>query len=108
MRPIDAIRIDVGVCTSLEVDLTGFDFTGVQKVVLTIKNRPKKSEPVLLEREYVEAKVYDEIITATESFKIKPGAVYDFDKVLIDGRRFKISGNGSVELRQAVGQCETG
>ena len=101
MQPI---RIDVGVYTALEIDLSGFDFTGIKKLIMTAKNRPEKTAKVLFEREYTEAKVYVEYITPEESEKIVDGAVYDFVKELIDGRRFKISDNGKIELRRGCGQ----
>jgi hypothetical protein len=98
------IRIDVGVYTALEIDLTGFDFTGVKRLILTVKNSPVETSAVLFEREYTEAKVYTEYITPEESKKIVNGAVYDFNKELIDGRRLKIGDNGKIELRKGCGQ----
>ncbi len=98
------IRIDVGVYTALEIDLSGFDFTGIKKLILTAKNRPEKTAKVLFEREYTEAKVYTEYITPEESEKIVDGAAYDFVAELVDGRRFKIGDNGKIELRRGCGQ----
>ena len=101
------IRIDVGVYTALEIDLTGFDFTGISKVIMTAKNSPVQTSEVLFEREYTEAKVYTEFITPEESKKLVDGAVYDFNKELTDGRRLKIGDNGKIELRRGCGQCLT-
>ena len=98
------IRIDVGVYTALEIDLTGFDFTGVATLVMTAKNSPVETSAVLFEREYTEAKVYTEYITPEESKKIVDGAVYDFDKVLVDGKRLKMGDNGKIVLRKGCGQ----
>jgi hypothetical protein len=98
------IRIDVGVYTALEIDLSGFDFTGVKKLILTAKNRPEKNSKVLFEREYTEAKVYTEFITPEESEKIIDNAVYDFVKELNDGKRLKVGDNGKIELRRGCGQ----
>ena len=98
------IRIDVGVYTALEIDLTGFDFTGVKKLIMTAKNRPEKAAKVLFEREYTEAKVYTEYITPEESEKIADDAVYDFVKELTDGKRLKMGDNGKIELRRGCGQ----
>lgn len=98
------IRIDVGVYTALEIDLSGFDFTGVKKLILTAKNRPEKNSKVLFEREYTEAKVYTEFITPEESEKIVDNAVYDFVKELNDGKRLKVGDNGKIELRRGCGQ----
>lgn len=98
------IRIDVGVYTALEIDLTGFDFTGIKRLIMTVKNSPVETSTVLFEREYTEAKVYTEYITPEESKKIVNGAVYDFNKELIDGKRLKIGDNGKIELRKGCGQ----
>jgi hypothetical protein len=98
------IRIDVGVYTALEIDLSGFDFTGVKKLIMTAKNRPEKSMKVLFEREYTEAKVHTEYITPEESEKIVDGAVYDFVAELVDGKRLKVGDNGKIELRRGCGQ----
>lgn len=98
------IRIDVGVHTALEIDLTGFDFTGIKRLILTVKNSPVETSPVLIEREYTEAKVYTEYITPEESKKIVNGAVYDFNKELVDGKRLKMGDNGKIELRRGCGK----
>lgn len=98
------IRIDVGVYTALEIDLSGFDFTGIKKLILTAKNSPLETSAVLFEREYTEAKVYTEYITPEESKKLVNGAVYDFVKELTDGKRLKMGDNGKIELRKGCGQ----
>ena len=98
------IRIDVGVYTALEIDLSGFDFTGVTKLIMTAKNRPEKAAKVLFEREFTEAKVYTEFITPEESEKVVDGAVYDFVMELVDGKRMKVGDNGKIELRRGCGQ----
>ena len=103
---MDNIYIDKGVCTALTVDLTEFDFTGVEKVILTIKNKCEVKAPVVIEREFTEAKEYNLTITAEESLKICNIAYYDFDEVLTNGMRYKASeGVGKVILREAVGGC---
>ena len=101
------IRIDIGVHTALEIDLSGFDFTGVKKVILTAKNAPIETSAVIFEREYTEAKVYTEYITPEESVKLVNGAVYDFNKELENGKRLKMGDNGKIELRRGCGQCLT-
>ena len=98
------IRIDVGVHTALEVDLSGFDFAGVKKLVMTAKNSPVETSEVIFEREYTEAKVYTEFITPEESEKLVDGAVYDFVKELTDGKRLKMGENGKIELRRGCGK----
>lgn len=101
---MQTIRIDVGVYTALEVDLSGFDFTGVKKVVMTAKNSPVEKSEALFIREFTEAKVYTEFITPEESAKIMGGAVYDFVKELADGKRLKMGDNGKIEVRRGCGQ----
>lgn len=104
---MQTIRIDYGVHTALEIDLTGFDFTGIKKLILTAKNSPVDASEVLFEREYTEAKVYTEYITPEESKRIVNGAVYDFNKELSNGKRLKMGENGKIELRKGCGQCPT-
>ena len=100
------MRIDVGVYTPILVNLTGFDFAGRSKVILTIKNHPDTAQPILVEREYTESKLYNEVITPEESCKLREGAVYDFDEVLTDGTRFKICDNKPITLRKGCGHCQ--
>ena len=100
---MEDIRVDVGVDTLLHVDLSEFDFLGVDCIIFTIKNVVTvKAEPIV-ERHFYDAKVHDLIITANESAKLKNGAQYDFQKLLLDGTRIKISDNGNITLRMAVG-----
>ena len=99
------IRIDVGVSTVLSINLEGVDFTGIEKVILTVKNFPAFKSEVIIEREFTEAKVHDIIIKPEESIKLTDSAVYDFNKVLIDGTRLKMTDNGKVVLRKSVGDC---
>jgi hypothetical protein len=100
------MTIDVGVYTSFRVDLSEFDFNGRTKVILTIRNRPDEAHPVVAEREYTEAKLYDDVITPEESVKLFKGAVYDFDEVLTDGKRYKICDNKPITLRKGCGRCQ--
>lgn len=101
------IRIDVGVYTALEIDLSGFDFAGIKRLIMTAKNSPVETAEVLFEREFTEAKVHTVFITPEESKKIVSGAVYDFNKELADGKRLKMGDNGKIELRKGCGQCLT-
>lgn len=100
---MEDIRVDVGVDTLLHVDLTEVDFEGVDAIIFTIKNiLTLKAEPIV-ERRFSEAKNHTLIITANESANLQNGAQYDFQKLLADGTRIKISDNGNVVLRRAVG-----
>ena len=99
------IRVDVGVHTVLSVNLTEFDFTGVDKVIFTVKNDATYKSEVIIEREFTEAKKYDVTIKPEESILLKHDAVYDFNAVYIDGTRHKVTNNGKVILRMSVGDC---
>lgn len=100
---MQSIRIDVGVDTILEVDLSEVNFVGISKIVFTVKNTPNvKCEPII-EREFTEAKIHEMKITAEESVKLSESAEYDFQKVLVDGTRTKITDNGKITLRFGIG-----
>ena len=43
------------------------------------------------------------IITPSESLKLVNGAEYDFNQVLNDGTRYKISDTGKIILRRSIG-----
>lgn len=99
------IRIDVGVCTSLEIDLSHIDFTGIEGVVFTVKNYPDPRSPEIIERLFTSKGVHEMIITPEESLALTATAEYDFCMQLADGKRFKITNNGKIVLRKAVGDC---
>ena len=99
------IRIDVGVCTALSINLENIDFTGIERIILTVKNLPGFRSEAIIEREFTEAKIYEIIITPEESIKLLDNAVYDFNKILVDGTRQKMTDNGKVILRRGVGDC---
>ena len=100
---MDKITVDVGVYTSLEVDLSQFDFTGISKVVMTAKN--DTDGQVIFVREFYTAQVHPVEITPEESNMLEDGAEYDFDIITEDGRRFKNGPNGRVALRRGVGNA---
>ena len=100
------IEIHVGVCTKFTVKLANTNFTGIEKFILTIKNKADVSAPVIIEREYTEPKNYEEIIHPEESVKLKDGAVYDFNKVLVGGKRHAVRGSlGPIVLVKGAGGC---
>lgn len=99
------IRIDIGVCTALDIDLSAVDFTGIKGIIFTVKNYPDPNAPEIIEREFTEPGVHTVVITPEESLSLKTTAEYDFCTVLADGRRFKMTENGKVVLRKAVGDC---
>lgn len=99
------IRIDIGVCTVLNINLSDVDFSTTEKVIFTVKNYASVKAEEIIEREFTEAKNHEVIVTPEESIKLLEGAVYDFNQVLKDGTRLKMTENGKVILRQAVGDC---
>lgn len=99
------IRIDVGVYTALDVDLSSVDFTGADGVVFTVKNYPDPNAPEVIERLITEKGVHKMVITPEESLALKATAEYDFCIQLKDGKRFKLTNNGKIVLRRAVGDC---
>lgn len=100
---MNVIRIDVGVDTILQVDLTGVDFEDASKVVFTVKNYLSVNEDPIIEREFTSAEIHDIIISADESIRLEENAEYDFQKLLKSGTRIKITDNGKIELRRSVG-----
>lgn len=100
---MDSIRIDIGVYTALEVDLSGFDFDGVEKVILTIKNT--RCTGGTITREFATPEVHPVTVTPMESLGLRDGAEYDFDIVTTDGKCYKNDDNGRVVLRRGCGQC---
>lgn len=99
------IRIDVGLCTSLDIDLSSIDFTGIEAVIFTVKNYPNPEAPEIIERLFTEPGVHKMVITPEESLALKTTAEYDFCMQLADGTRFKLTDNGRIVLRKAVGDC---
>lgn len=97
------LRIDVGVHTILHVNLTDVDFTDIKEIVFTVKNFSIPNAPVIIERTFTEAGFYEVIITPSESLKLVNGAEYDFNQVLNDGTRYKISDTGKIILRRSIG-----
>lgn len=100
---MNALRIDVGVHTILHVNLTNVDFADIEKIVFTVKNPLTKGSKPIIEKTFTESGFYEVIITPSESLKLVEGAEYDFNQVLKDGTRYKISETGKIILRKSVG-----
>lgn len=100
---MNALRIDVGVHTILHVNLTEVDFTDIKEIVFTIKNPSHKNSKPIIEKIFTESGFYEVIITPSESLKLVEGAEYDFNQVLKDETRYKISDTGRIILRKGVG-----
>lgn len=99
------IRIDIGVCTALDIDLTAVDFRGIEGVIFTVKNYPTPDAPEVIERVFKEPGIHKVVITPEESLALSATAQYDFCMELADGKRFKMTNNGKIVLRRAVGDC---
>lgn len=107
---MNRIEIDVGVYTSIEVDLSGFDWEDVEKVVLTIRNYYAPDYPIVFEKEFepTDTNIHEVVIDPELSTKIKNGAKYDFDKIMMDGKRYKASDVGEIVLNRKVGEAKNG
>lgn len=101
---MNELRIDVGVHTILHINLTDVDFTDIKEIVFTVKNFQVANSPVVIERTFTEPGFYEVIITPSESLRLVQGAEYDFNQVLNDGTRYKISDTGKIILRRSVGE----
>ena len=100
---MEDIRIDVGVDTILEVDLSEMVFDGIEAIIFTVKNMPNIECDPIIERKFTTAEIHKIKITAEESIKLTERAQYDFQKLLTDGTRIKMTDNGNVRLRWSVG-----
>lgn len=98
-----------GTYTPMLVFLDQYDFTGVQKVVMTIKNSLDGSP--LITREFTSPDIYEVMITPTEaaslnyeSFNNSGTAYVDFDKITTAGaQRIKISSTERIKVKRGVG-----
>lgn len=102
---MEDIKIDVGVYTAFTIKLSKVDFTDIKEIILTIKNSLNTGSPAIIERVYTAPQDYTVVVTPEESLRLTAGAMYDFNKVDNDGKRFKISDNGKIVLRRGVGDC---
>lgn len=99
------IIVDVGVYTAYNIKLTAANFVGVKQIILTIKNSPTPGSPAIIEKIFTEPKEDTLLITPEQSLQLTSGAVYDFNKVSSDDKRYKITENGRIILRYGVGDC---
>ena len=103
---METIYIDYGLHTPITIDLSEFDFTGVDKVVLTAKKYVGNSLVTVLVREYMKTNIYTEVITPEES-KLFGGTVYyDFIAFMSSGEVYRASDVGEMVLRKGVGTVE--
>ena len=99
------IRIDVGVCTVFDITLLEEHFAGVKEIIFTVKNYPSVEADVIIERTFTAPGKHRITIEAEESVKLSSKAEYDFNAILDDGTRLKMTDNGGVILRKSVGDC---
>ena len=103
---MDTIYIDYGLHTAINVDLTEFNFDGVDKVVLTAKKYIGNTLSTILVREYTGAGAYIEIITPDESKMFGGTVYYDFIAFMTSGEVYRASEVGKMVLRKGVGTVE--
>ena len=90
-----------GVNTQYCVNIPTGAMKGTTKIIMTFKNRVNGE--LLFTREYTsEGKNYD-VITAEEAELVQNNAMYDFDKILIDGRRFRMHCPGRIQIQYGIG-----
>ena len=103
---METIYIDYGLHTPITVNLSEFDFSDVDKLVLTAKKYTGNSLTTIMVREYRETNTYVEVITPEES-KLFGGTVYyDFIAFMKSGEVYRASDVGKMILRKGVGTVE--
>ena len=110
MGQMSPITVDIGVYTVISFDVSGVDWTGIDRLVLTVKNTALPGAPEIIEREFPAADYSGRVtlqvtVTPEESLKLREGAVYDFCKRSEAGLLFKVTENGAVILKNGVGDC---
>ena len=103
---METIYIDYGLHTAVTIDLSEFDFEGVEKVVLTAKKYVGNSLVTILVREYTIANSYIEVITPEESKLFDGDVYYDFIAFMESGQVYRASDVGKMVLRKGVGTVE--
>ena len=99
------IKIRVGLCTRFTMNLSKVDFLGIEKIIFTVKNDTEVDSPVIIEREFTEAAEHTITVTPEESIRLKAGAKYDLNKILVDGTRHGYGDPGMIVLGESVGGC---
>ena len=103
---METIYIDYGLHTAVTIDLSEFDFTGVDKVVLTAKKYVGDSLATIFVREYTLPNTYVEIITPEDSKLFEGDVYYDFIAFMTLGQVYRASDVGKMVLRTGVGTVE--
>lgn len=103
---METIYIDYCLHTPITVDLSEFDFTDVEKLVLTAKKYIGNSLTTIMVREYTEPNTYIEVITPEESKLFTGNVYYDFIAFMSSGEVYRASDVGKMVLRKGVGTVE--
>ena len=98
------MKIIKGVYTNFCVNVAEGAMTGTQKIIMTFKKR--YGGRVLFTREITTEGTSYFQITPEEASLVRNHAVYDFDKILEDGRRFQMHCVGRIFVQQGVGRCD--
>ena len=103
---METIYIDYGLYTPININLSEFNFEGVDKLVLTAKKYTGNNLTTILVKEYTSSNNYIETITPEES-KLFGGTVYyDFIAFMTSGEVYRASDIGKMVLRKGVGTVE--
>ena len=103
---MEEIYIDYLLHTPINIDLSDFDFTGVEKIVLTEKKYMNNKKYTVLVKEFTEAKIYTVTVTPEESKRFDGDVRYDFIAFMTNGEVYKVSDVGVMVLREGVGTSE--
>lgn len=104
---METIYIDYGLYTQFSVDLSDFNFNGVEKLVLTVKRYIGANTRTIFVREYTSSDKHIEVITPEESKLFDGGRIrYDFIAFMTSGEVYRASDVGEMRLRKGVGTIE--
>ncbi|MCF0105031.1 MAG: hypothetical protein HUJ51_06600 [Eggerthellaceae bacterium] len=98
-----------GCYTQYKVIMPVNAFKGATKLILTCKNRIGGdvifTRAITSDKLYKDGNFYD-VITPEEAERVRNNARFDFDKLLNDGRRFRMKCADRVQIQYGVGRCE--
>lgn len=99
------ITIDKGLYTNISIKIKeDLDFTHIKKIVFCIKNNVHDKPIVCFDSITGPGQYYVEI-TPEQSELIQPFAVYDFNIVDENDKRYKLTENGKINIREGVGKA---
>ena len=103
---METIYIDYLLHTPITIDLSEFNFEGVQKLVLTAKKYVGNVLTTVLVKEYTSAGIYVDVISPEESKLFSGNVYYDFIAFMQSGEVYRASDVGEMRLRKGVGTVE--